>query len=89
MARKKQPKASGSLAEASAFASDVKKPIGARPRSEITGRHDAGSGANETIDGLNSLDEATRRAAEDTPLGAPDGEKDLPVFDRGDAPPKV
>src|SRR3954452_10454398 len=35
----------------SAFLSDASKPIGAHPRSEVTGRHDAGSGANETADG--------------------------------------
>jgi hypothetical protein len=70
--------------------SDVAKPIGAHPRSEVTGRHDAGSGANETVDGLTSTEEAIRRGAEDTPIGAPDaGPEDVPVFDRGEALPKV
>ena len=77
--------------ESSSIASsDAVAPIGAHPRSEVTGRHDAGSGANETVDGLTSTEEAIRRGAEDTPIGAPDAElEDLPVFDRGDAPPKV
>jgi hypothetical protein len=34
-------------------------------------RHDAGSGANETIDGLDANTEALRHAAEDTPSVAP------------------
>jgi hypothetical protein len=70
--------------------SDIARSVGARPRSEVTGRHDAGSGANETIDGLTSSEEAMRRGAEDTPVGAPDQTlDDLPVFDRADALPKV
>jgi len=41
------------LAEATPMlGSEIKKPVGAQPRSEITGRHDSGSGANETVDGL-------------------------------------
>jgi hypothetical protein len=52
--------------------------------------HDAGSGANETIDGLDSTTEAMRRAAEDTPSGAlPDDVEVVPVFDRADLAPKV
>jgi hypothetical protein len=63
---------------------------GGRPRSEITGRHDAGSGANETVDGLSSSEEELRRGAEDIPLGSPATElEELPVFDRADALPKV
>jgi hypothetical protein len=63
---------------------------GARPRSEITGKHDAGSAANETIDGLNSSDEALRRAVEDMPSREqPNTIEDVPVFDRGDLPPKI
>ena len=59
-------------------------------RSAVTGRHDLGSGANETADGLTALEEEIRRGAEDLPLGAPEKEiEDLPVFDRGSAPPKV
>jgi hypothetical protein len=74
----------------SAFASDASKPIGAHPRSEVTGRHDAGSGANETVDGLTPTEEAIRHAAEETPAGRPDREpEEMPVFDRGRAPPKV
>jgi hypothetical protein len=34
-------------------------------------RHDAGSGANETTDGLDATTKALRHAAEDTPSGAP------------------
>ena len=64
--------------------------IGAHPRSEVTGRHDEGSGANETVDGLTSTEEAIRRGAEDTPIGAPDAElEDLPVFDRAQGLPKA
>ena len=33
-------------------------------------RHDAGSAANETADGLDATTEALRHAAEDTPSGA-------------------
>lgn len=52
--------------------------------------HDAGSGANETTDGLDSTTEALRRAAEDTPSGAlPDDIEIVPVFDRADLAPKV
>jgi hypothetical protein len=57
--------------------SEINKPIGAVPRSAVTGKHDAGSGANETIDGLTSEEEALRRAAEDTPLGGTGREKDV------------
>jgi hypothetical protein len=78
------------LAEARPVAgSEIKKPIGARPRSEVTGRHDDGTGANETPDGLDSLEESMRRAAEDTPSGRVEGDEDVPVFDRGDMPPKI
>jgi hypothetical protein len=78
------------LAETSSLAgSEINKPIGAQPRSEVTGRHDAGSGANETVDGLTSEEEALREAAEDTPTGRTDEAADIPVFDRGDLLPKV
>ncbi len=55
--------------------------VPARPR-------DAGSQANETIDGLDASTEAPRHAAEDFPTGAtPDDIEKTPVFDRaGDAP---
>src|SRR3954447_2615417 len=46
-------------------ADEVARPLGGLPRSKITGRHDAGSGANETEDGLTSAEEALRRGAED------------------------
>jgi hypothetical protein len=68
---------------------EVASPVGGRPRSEVTGRHDAGSGANETLDGLTSSEEELRRGAEDIPVGEPATElEDVPVFDRGHAFPK-
>ena len=65
------------------------QPYFAQPRSVVTGQHDAGSGANETLDGLNALEESMRQAAEDTPSGRIEAEEDVPVFDRGDMPPKI
>ena len=63
--------------------------VGTHPRSEITGRHDEGSGANETIDGLDEIQEAVRHAAEDIPASEKgDDFKRLPVFDRAEAEPK-
>src|SRR6187551_1184983 len=41
--------------------------IATHPRSEVTARHDEGSGANETVDGLDELQEAVRHGAEDIP----------------------
>ncbi|WKA27957.1 hypothetical protein [Bradyrhizobium roseum] len=53
-------------------------------------RHDAGSGANETADGLDATSEALRHAAEDTPSGAtPEDVETVPVFDRADLAPKI
>jgi hypothetical protein len=53
-------------------------------------RHDAGSGANETVDGLDPATEDLRRATEDTPSGAsPDDVEKTPVFDRADRAPKI
>ena len=76
--------------ETSKSPSDIARSIGTHPRSEVTGRHDAGSGANETVDGLTSSEESTRRGAENTPIGAPEEDLDkIPVFDRADALPKV
>jgi hypothetical protein len=78
------------LAESRRIAgSDIKKPIGAQPRSAVTGQHDAGSEANETTDGLNSLEESLRRAAEDSPSGEVEKDEDIPVFDRADTLPKI
>ena len=45
-------------------------------------KHDSGSGANETMDGLDSTNEAIRQGAEDIPVGLKK-KKDVPVFDRG------
>jgi hypothetical protein len=53
-------------------------------------RHDAGSGANETTDGLDTSTEALRHAVEDTPSGAsPDDVETIPVFDRAGRTPKI
>jgi hypothetical protein len=53
-------------------------------------RHDAGSGANETVDGLDATAEELRHATEDTPAETVTGEiEEIPVFDRADLPPKV
>ncbi|WP_271500163.1 hypothetical protein [Bradyrhizobium sp. CCBAU 11357] len=53
-------------------------------------RHDAGSGANETTDGLDASTEALRHAAEDTPSGAlPEDVEIVPVFDRADLATKI
>ena len=61
-----------------------------RPRSLITGRHDEGSGANETIDGLDETAEALRQGAEDIPVSDRDREfENLPVFDRATSERKV
>lgn len=70
---------------------EVRRPeIMSRPRSEITGRHDEGSGANETIDGLDEIEEAIRHGAEDIPASEKgDDFKRLPVFDRAQSEPKV
>jgi hypothetical protein len=62
--------------------------IGSGPRSEITGRHDEGSDANETIDGLDESQEAARHGAEDIP-DKRKTLKDIPVFDRAETEPKV
>jgi hypothetical protein len=61
-----------------------------RPRSQITGRHDEGSGANETIDGLDEYQEAARHGAEDIPVSDRDRDfEKLPVFDRAESERKV
>ncbi len=53
-------------------------------------RHDAGSGANETVDGLDATTEELRHAAEDTPSGAaPEKIEKTPVFDRADVARKI
>jgi hypothetical protein len=72
----------GSLA-----AVDVNQPIGARPRSAVTGQDQPDVGANETVDGLSGTEEAVRAAAEDE--AEADDFEDLPVFDRADAIPKI
>jgi len=66
------------------FDEEARRPVGARPRSMVTRRHEPET--NETEDGLSGAEEAIRHAAEDVP-GKQD--KDLPVFDEADAPPKI
>jgi hypothetical protein len=63
--------------------------IGGQPRSEVTGKHDEGSGANETEDGLDEVAESIRHNAEDIPTGRGDDFEKLPVFDRAEAERKI
>ena len=52
--------------------------------------HDPGSGANETVDGLDATTEELRHATEDTPAGVEPGEiEKTPVFDRADIARKI
>lgn len=52
--------------------------------------HDSGSGANETMDGLDAMTEALRHAAEDIPSSEkPEDVEKVPVFDRAAAAPKI
>jgi hypothetical protein len=79
-----RPKDSARLAEDA--------PVSDRRRaSDETNVHDAGSGANDTIDGLSEEEEAVRRAAEDVPTGQSltGPTEAIPVFDRRSMPPKV
>ena len=83
------PKVTKKSAQESDF-EDARPDIESRPRSEITGRHDEGSGANETVDGLDEYQEAARHGAEDIPASERRKTlKDVPVFDRADSEPKV
>lgn len=51
------------------FEAEVRShPVGGQPMSEITGKHDPGTG-DETVDGLDPTEEAVRRSAEDRPVG--------------------
>jgi hypothetical protein len=53
-------------------------------------RHDSGSGANETVDGLDATTEELRHAAEDAPPEArPEKIDKTPVFDRADLARKI
>jgi hypothetical protein len=53
-------------------------------------RHDAGSGANETPDGLDASNEALRDAVEDAPTNTSSTDIELvPVFDRAHRVPKI
>ena len=81
--------AKGNLGERIDTVEETTRPeIASHPRSEVTGRHDEGSGASETIDGLDELQEAARHGAEDVP-DKRTTLKDIPVFDRAGAEPKV
>lgn len=68
---------------------DVRQPdVVSRPRGDV--RHDEGSGANETADGLDEYQEAARHGAEDIPADEKRKTlKDIPVFDRAESEPKV
>lgn len=63
----------------------------ARNAGERTKRHDEGSDANDTPDGLTEAEEAMRHAAEDIPVGSAPAAPDerIPVFERGSLPPRV
>lgn len=55
----------------------------ARPASDNAASDD------ETEDGLTPKEESLRQAVEDRPAGAPSRTADEPVFDRGDAAPRI
>jgi hypothetical protein len=61
---------------------------GSRAGQVAAHRHDSGSQANETVDGLDATTESLRHAADDMPSGTgPSDIEKMPVFDRaGDAP---
>jgi hypothetical protein len=62
------------------------RPVRRQQRSDVANRHDEGSGANETVDGLDEMQEAARRGAEDIPASErSDDFERLPVFDRGES----
>ena len=52
-------------------------------------KHDSGSQAHETVDGLDAYAESMRKGAEETPIGKKDITDEVPVFDRGDTPPSA
>jgi hypothetical protein len=64
---------------------DIIQPAGAIRTSAITGPHDDGVDANETLDGLNDTEELTRHLVEETPTGSTDREEEeeIPDFERG------
>lgn len=84
-----RPSTQAAEASEKAVSGDADLTISAKQRSAVTNVHDAGSGANETENGLNSTDEQTRHFAEDVPTGANERADQEPVFDRGDKPPRV
>ena len=85
------PKAAKPTLRTSNPEDDVGQPEASSCRlSEITGRRDEGSGANETMDGLDEYPEAACHGAEDIPASEKRKTlKDVPVFDRADTEPKV
>jgi len=73
-----------------AAADDAELTLRDARRSFVTDRPDQG-GDEETDDGLPAQDEALRQAIEEDPVG-PETERDkdrVPVFDRGEAVPKI
>ena len=66
---------------------EVRRPVGATPRSQVTDQPQPGVSAEETADGLDDVEEAVRLSAEDQPVS--DDEPDLPVFERPLTGPKV
>ena len=90
-AKRERPEADAqpTLLRSVAVDEDV-RPARAQRRGDVTNRHDEGSGANETIDGLDEIQEAARQGAEDIPVSERDVEfEKLPVFDRGESEPKI
>ena len=63
---------------------EVRQPTGGARRSTVTD-----SAADETEDGLDANSNSIRRGAEETPIGPDRVSDDVPVFERGDTPPKV
>lgn len=75
-----------------AMDADVRNvPVGAQPRSAVTAYHDPGTGAQESEDGFDEIEESIRAAAEDTPTGdgIEDAPSELPAFERGMTAPKI
>ena len=67
-----------------------RKPTTTESGEQVPARpHDAGSAANETIDGLDATTEALRHAVEAPYGAAPDDAEKVPVFDRAGAAPKI
>lgn len=61
---------------------DIRKPVGAVPRSAITAKDQPGMRDDETDEGLTDAEEQLRQSAESVPVDH-HRLKDVPVFDRG------